>query len=49
MLIQSGAVRVNGEPETRRRRMLQSGDRLEVEVNEGEWESFVVPENGMEG
>ena len=49
MLIQSGAVRVNGEPETKRRRMLQGGDRLEVEIVEGEWEEFVVPGDGTAG
>lgn len=43
MLIQSGAVRVNGEPETRRRRQLQGGDRVEIEMDETR-ESFVVPE-----
>lgn len=42
MLIQSGAVSVNGEPETRRRRQLEAGDRVEVEL-EGDREAFVVP------
>lgn len=39
MLIQSGAVKVNGEPETRRRRQLEAGDRVEVD---GEREVFIV-------
>lgn len=40
MLIQEGAVLVNGQPETRRRRQLQAGDRVELEG-----ELFVVPGN----
>lgn len=31
MLVQSGAVRVNGEVETRRRRQLRSGDEVAFE------------------
>lgn len=38
VLIQDGAVLVNGQPETRRRRQLQAGDRVELEG-----ELFVVP------
>ena len=31
LLIQDGAVRVNGEPETRRRRKLVAGDTVEID------------------
>lgn len=34
LLIQSGAVRVNGEVETRRGRKLRRGDRVAVEAQE---------------
>jgi ribosome-associated protein len=35
LLIQEGAVLVNGDPETRRGRRLQSGDVVELETYDG--------------
>lgn len=35
LLIQEGAVLVNGEPETRRGRRLEAGDVVELETYEG--------------
>ncbi len=35
LLIQDGAVLVNGEPETRRGRRLRTGDIVEVETYDG--------------
>lgn len=35
LLIQEGAVLVNGEPETRRGRRLQAGDVVELETYDG--------------
>lgn len=41
MIIQSGHVTVNGQPETRRRRQLCAGDRVQVENDSGTIEILV--------
>ena len=41
LLIQSGEVKVNGEPETRRRRKLVAGDVIDVEGKLYPFDDFV--------
>jgi ribosome-associated protein len=42
LLIQSGQVKVNGEPETRRRRKLSGGDVVEVDRTTYSFDEFLA-------
>lgn len=44
MLVDDGFVRVNGEDESRRRRKLRPGDRVDIALDPPEWWGIVAQE-----